>query len=137
MRAKRFGVALNEASCWKCNARTNVACLVVAAYHQQLADDEDGEEWETMDYAADLSTVTYVSPAALKEVKAIAPWLEMAYSRTVGAKYLANVCQACNAMQGDFFQHSEPGGAFFPMDAAEERTYPHSMGRSSDLCRRW
>lgn len=72
-----------------------------------------------MDYAFALSTVTYASPAALEHVRAIAPWLEMTYSRTVGCKYLANPCNNCGALQGDFFLRSEPGGAFFPMDDDE------------------
>ena len=28
--------------------------------------------------------------------------------------YYANHCERCEALQGDFYLHSEPGGAFFP-----------------------
>jgi hypothetical protein len=33
--------------------------------------------------------------------------------------YLMNHCENCGAKLGDFFMHSEPGGAFFPTSPQE------------------
>ena len=41
------------------------------------------------------------------------------YSKTVQGKYWANTCIHCNSLQGDFFTHNEPGGAFCPMSREE------------------
>lgn len=38
------------------------------------------------------------------------------FSKTVNGKYWANHCEHCNALQGDFFMHDEPGGEFSPID---------------------
>lgn len=117
IRAKRFGVARSEAICWKCRATTSVACLVVGRYHQGR-DADDERDWKTLDYASALSMVTYLSPSAQSHVQAIAPGFQRAYSRTVGGEYWGNLCGNCGALQGDFHLHGEPGGAFFPLDAA-------------------
>ena len=44
---------------------------------------------------------------------------KLAYSKTAGARYFMNHCQHCGAKLGDFFMHSEPGGAFFPTSPAQ------------------
>ncbi|MFZ1083230.1 MAG: competence protein CoiA family protein [Candidatus Kryptoniota bacterium] len=45
-------------------------------------------------------------------------------SKMAGAKYWANVCMHCSALQGDFFLYNEPDGPFFAFecgaDAPEE-----------------
>lgn len=121
IRAARFGVAISATSCWKCAVSTPVACLVVDATHEQLEYDEDDDivYWQPASYASALGTVTYVSERASAQAIAAAPWLRMTYSKTVGGSYLGNTCQQCGALQGDFFLHCEPGGAFFPMNEVE------------------
>lgn len=117
VRSKRFGIALSGTHCWKCHVQVSVACLVVGPYHQEREGDRE-EDWEAMDYASALSNVTYISPAALSFIQVAAPWFRKTYSRTVGGEYWGNVCVNCGALQGDFHLHNEPGGAFFPVDAA-------------------
>ncbi|WP_053162779.1 hypothetical protein [Pseudomonas brassicacearum] len=46
---------------------------------------------------------------------------KQAYSKTTGSCYLMNHCENCGAKLGDFFMHSEPGGAFFPTSPQEAK----------------
>lgn len=117
VRADRFGVALSETNCWKCHVRMPVACLVVGRDHQLNLGDRE-EDWEAVGYASALSNVTYASPAAIDQVRTIAPWFQKAYSQMAGGEYWGNVCENCGALQGDFYLHSQPGSAFFPADSA-------------------
>lgn len=42
------------------------------------------------------------------------PWtVKLRYSKTVNARYWANTCEHCGALQGDFFLYNEPDGPFF------------------------
>lgn len=42
------------------------------------------------------------------------PFFKNTYSRTLQMTYFSNTCISCVILQGDFFHHEEPGGAFFP-----------------------
>lgn len=70
-----------------------------------------------------------------------------AYSQQAGETYFMNHCEHCGAKLGDFYMHSELGGAFFPTSPAEASTtvlhkveapfeshgsmgYPHIRGSS-------
>ena len=46
-------------------------------------------------------------------------WFRKARSKTAEMSYFANHCEQCDVLQGDFYLHSEPGGAFFPESAGE------------------
>jgi hypothetical protein len=39
--------------------------------------------------------------------------VKFSYSKTVNARYWANTCEHCGALQGDFFLYNEPDGPFF------------------------
>ncbi len=42
------------------------------------------------------------------------PFFKITYSNTLKSSYYTNTCITCGRLQGDFFHHEEPGGAFFP-----------------------
>lgn len=46
-------------------------------------------------------------------MRALHPRYQKHFSRLAGQAYFANLCE-CGANFGDFYLHSEPGGAFFP-----------------------
>lgn len=50
----------------------------------------------------------------------IPPTVKFAYTRTTGARYWANTCPHCQAVQGDWNLYAEPGGAFFEVDHYED-----------------
>lgn len=127
-----YFVAHNEVCCWKCKGVTAVVALATAAnyfimdYEEVDAEIETGPELDGID-APDgkkiwykeqgFSFVSYVS--AMDEVNAA--WLAAAYplfyldySKANDGNYWTNHCQHCMAIQGDFFLHDRPGGAFSP-----------------------
>jgi hypothetical protein len=46
-----------------------------------------------------------------------APWVQVMASATAGTSYLANACEHCHALQGDWYL-SEPDAPFFPTTPA-------------------
>jgi hypothetical protein len=92
-------------TCWKCGGAIEVATIYCKA------GTVDGESLS----AFRVSSVTSVEPALARELNR-SPFFRLAYSRTAGEEYWANHCGHCDALQGDFFLHSEPDGPFFVMD---------------------
>lgn len=111
VRAPRFAVAIATGPCWSCRATTDVACLVVGAEHLES---DDGEDWAVAGEPSVLRNVLSVDSAALALIQRCAPWLSMRPSRTAGETYLGNGCTHCDALQGDHYLNSEPGGPFWP-----------------------
>jgi hypothetical protein len=58
----------------------------------------------------------YIEKEILDIVCSRFPAFKLGFSKTVNGKYWANHCEHCNALQGDFFMHDEPGGEFSPID---------------------
>lgn len=54
------------------------------------------------------------------KVKPIPRTVQYRFSKTVGDKYWANTCPYCQSIQGDFFLHAEPDGAFFGINCEED-----------------
>ena len=48
--------------------------------------------------------------------------IQFRFSGTAGSKYWVNTCPYCEAIQGDFFLHSEPDGPFFGISIEEDST---------------
>lgn len=112
-----FYIVLNNRACWKCNNETSVIAL--AFDHLYLAEeDETGEVvWlGSEDQFSFFSTVTFINNDARAIIERVFPFYKLGYSKTAEGRYWANHCEHCNALQGDFHLHSEPGEAFFPIE---------------------
>lgn len=99
--------------CWSCGRETPVIALAV----EQL----DGEEQETDGEDSCLFLLNTVAdlPGELADLLGQKySFFRKRYSQTAGTRYFTNHC-ACGAPLGDFFLHSEPGGAFFPTSPEE------------------
>lgn len=99
--------------CWKCRRPSDAIAFAAGG---ATPDDEEDELDE-------------FSPMILKDIEvAPAPFLIAAattgvdfrkrFSKMAGLEYYMNHC-TCGAPFGDFFLHSEPGHAFFPIDERE------------------
>lgn len=108
IRAIKAFVASANARCWKCHVDIAVICV----YVRQGTVDGDPQSDFTV------SNITALNDA-LKRHLAPLPFFRPAESRAAEMTYWANHCFECNALQGDFYLHSEPGGAFFPASAAD------------------
>ncbi|HGM5443425.1 TPA: hypothetical protein ACKP0F_000139 [Stenotrophomonas maltophilia] len=93
-----FAVLTTEHQCWTCAAVVPVSALRVPNFVERF---DDGEELSIPDPAV-LRYVESLNLPAAQHITAAAPWLLMATTRGSGTRYLANRCQACGAIQGDF-----------------------------------
>lgn len=96
--------------CWKCGTPQSVNAVAV---HNLLEDGElvvdEGDETELLV----LSDIVQMPFEVFKYVAQRNHRYMKRHSRTAGEVYYANTCE-CGANFGDFYLHSEPGGAFFP-----------------------
>lgn len=111
--AYRFGLILGKARCACCHAESPTAAVWVDDYEER---DESGAT--SGGGPAVLRFTEWMEETALVQVRALAPWLKMAYTRTSGSTYLAHHCTTCGALQGDHFIHS-PDGPYWPHDDSE------------------
>jgi len=123
VRSPYYYVIESATSCWKCFNSTRLFSFVLPEEHEQfeLVEDEDEGftlsanrgEWSCRGYRGTASSVTSLSPQVAKQLSRFTENFKSAYSKA-GGRYMMNHCEHCGSKQGDFFMHSEPGGAFFP-----------------------
>ncbi|RSK45483.1 DUF5710 domain-containing protein [Hymenobacter rigui] len=121
-----YYVATSTIYCWKCTQSTTVAALAADSYCLLDYDDSESDEvtedapksWYRQQEFVFISGVGYVDEATTAQLAAAYPFFRLGHSRA-GGSYWANHCQHCQALQGDFFLHQEPGGAFSPTTVAE------------------
>ncbi|MHC1763394.1 MAG: hypothetical protein AB9869_03665 [Verrucomicrobiia bacterium] len=76
-------------------------------------DEDDGEEAFEEGEPFILSNIEELPKKLLDEIRLRHLAFEKRASKMAGSSYFMNLCR-CGAHFGDFFLHSEPGGAFFP-----------------------
>ncbi len=106
----RVYIAKSVSDCNRCGNSTNVFCLA-----------SDGYEFEGMaDWKCFVtySNVQQVPPLLSQLLMDVVPTYRPDYSSTQGRTLYMNHCD-CGAKQGDYYLHSEPGGAFCPMSPRE------------------
>ncbi|MEA9920820.1 hypothetical protein [Xanthomonas campestris] len=110
--ATSYALLQGETTCWKCSATIPVTALWVPGF----IDNED-EEYPQEGGPSLLKYISELDMGTMARVQVEAPWLKPNYSQTADRTYLANHCQACDALQGDHFVYG-PDGPFFPQDRA-------------------
>ena len=113
--APRFAVLINEGKCWKCAQPTAMAGIWVSSYTE--FDHEEGEHLVSED-AAVLHYVGGLTEEVRRQVQDAAPWLRYVHTEGAGTTYLANHCQHCETVQGDWFVFGVDG-PFFPQKPEE------------------
>lgn len=123
IRAPYYHIIESTSDCWKCSNWTRVFSFMLPEEHEQfdyVEDDEDFSlennlgEWVLQEHRGTVGSIHSLSPSVLAQVRRFTTNLKQAYSKTAGHRYMMNHCEHCGAKLGDFFMHSEPGGAFFP-----------------------
>lgn len=132
VRASYYYVIESVSDCWGCSNLTRVFSFKLPEQHEEFDyyEDEDEDfpltsnlgEWKCHGHRGTVSNVDSLSPQVTKQLHRFTNKFKQAYSKTTGSRYLMNHCENCGAKLGDFFMHSEPGGAFFP-------TSPHEAQR--------
>ena len=113
--APGFAVLLGEGKCWKCAELTPLAAIWVSSYTE--IDPEEGDHLVSED-AALLKYVGELTAEVWQQVEAVAPWLRYAHTEGSDATYLANHCQQCETLQGDWYVFGV-NGPFFPQTPEE------------------
>lgn len=104
----------SRTACWKCGTDTRVATVAATSF-VCLSEPEGRIEPNLYLF----SGIWHLPSQLLEAMRQINTGYRRRFSKTAVANYFMNNC-SCGAQLGDFFMHSEPGGAFFPMspDAA-------------------
>ncbi|MFC2137766.1 DUF5710 domain-containing protein [Bacteroidota bacterium] len=111
-------IAKNFRDCWKCKKDTPLIAIggKEILVKDFVEDESDKIEWFVEDNSLALFyNIVYLPIQLIKIVQSKFPFFKYTYSKTIKGKYWANNCIHCNSIQGDFFNHCEPGGAFCPM----------------------
>lgn len=98
-------------SCWQCGESEAVIALATTSV---IDDDDDDYDQEGDDEPYLLMNVREMPEEVVRTVQERHPRFQKCASKTAGFTYYANHCE-CGANFGDFFLHSKPGHAFFPM----------------------
>lgn len=98
-------LAQSETNCWNCGSEITVVALLAP----NIINSEE-------DAVCKLLNITYLPEILLKRIQSLNQNFKLRQSKTTLESYYANVCQHCNKITGDFYLHSEPGGAFFPLE---------------------
>lgn len=112
-------IALNSSDCYKCANKTAVISLASSNFYYLSTDENENEKWFRADGLSFFSMPVFIENELAVKINGLFPNYKIAYSKTVESNYWANHCEHCGALQGDFFLHSEPGGAFFPLEIEE------------------
>jgi hypothetical protein len=118
-----FYIAYNTRTCWKCHKETPLIAIgadkfIVLDY---IDDESDDRKWNIQNYFTLFSDITFIPKNIIELIQNHYPFFKLAFSKTVNGKYWANTCVNCNALQGDWFNHNEPDGAFFPCSPEDAR----------------
>lgn len=129
IRSPWYFLVESTSECWKCGSPTQVHAFMLPEDHEQFEyADEDDEAfslaspcgyWMRQGEVGTVSNVYGLSPKVVAQLRSHTTRYRPAYSQQAGATYYMNHCEHCGAKLGDFYMHSEPGGAFFPMSAAD------------------
>jgi hypothetical protein len=108
----RMQLAVSSVDCWTCGKPTSVFALIVPAGGTAIDDGDDGESGLVTELTA-LNEVEQVGAELGTKLATQAPTFRLDTSKTLGAMYWMNHCQACGAKIGDHFLHRESDGPFF------------------------
>ncbi|WP_425390791.1 DUF5710 domain-containing protein [Ekhidna sp.] len=118
-----FYIAKNQRKCWRCSELTTVVSLASNRFFELDYLNEGGNDeaiaWFPQNYFTFFSSPTYINKETIDLISQKFPFYKLGFSKTINGKYWANHCEKCNSLQGDFFNHNEPGGAFSPMSIEE------------------
>jgi len=106
---KRYLLCLSKTDCWKCGKETPMVSLGAENYFEF-----NQGSWVSIPERTLFSWVLTLDGDITRYMSQNYPFFRQTYSRTLQMAYHGNTCISCGKLQGDFFHHDEPGGAFFP-----------------------
>lgn len=106
---KPYLICLSKTNCWKCAKETPLIALAAKNYffYEEMS-------WVKSKQPTLFSSVLILDNCIVDQLHLYYPFFKRIYSYTAEETYHANTCVECGKLQGDFYHHSDPGGAFFP-----------------------
>lgn len=99
-----FGIIEAKRKCWKCKKDTRVISLKFYKSYDSI---------KVYNNPIIVYNEKNFPTNVLKIIQEKYPFYKSKYSYSVQDGYIANTCEYCSALQGDFYLYEEPDGAFF------------------------
>lgn len=126
LRSSYYYIVESYTVCWRCREMTSVHSFMLPSPHEifEYLDEEVGNKtdsggWEARHHNTILSSLVGIPSTVADKLSLVTKRYFPKYSKKAGYTYYMNHCEHCNAAQGDFYMHSEPGGAFFPVSVEQ------------------
>jgi hypothetical protein len=124
---KPYRIASTQRNCWKCKIVTPMVALASSFYFEFTYMDEDDPdcemEWNFGPYSTVFCNVTQMSEHVSEMLKRDFPFYRPTWSKTQKQQTWANNCIHCGSLQGEWHNHEDFDGAFFP-DPFEKPRFP-------------
>lgn len=124
---KPYHVAFTKRNCWKCKGVTPMIALASSYYFEyRYLDEDDPEcemEWHFGAYPTVFCNVVQMSDHLSKALQHNFPFYGLTWSQTQKMETWANNCIYCGKLQGEWHNHQDFEGAFFP-DPFEGPRFP-------------
>ncbi len=113
---KPYWLLTTARSCWKCGKVTPMVALAAKNLfcYDYPDDEEEPQQWIRADIPTLFSNLTSMSPHLTAYLADHYPLYRRTYSKTQERETWANNCQMCGALQGEWHNHQDFGGAFCP-----------------------
>lgn len=109
-----FGIIESKKECWKCKKDTRVISLKFFNSYKSV---------EVFNNPIIVYNDNNLPTDVLKIIQERYPFYKSKYSYTTQNSYIANTCEYCSSLQGDFYLYNEPDGAFFDINCLEAKYF--------------
>ena len=114
-----FLLAESVEECWSCGSDTRVFAILLPDVEDDPKIEIQDEDDTSAPTPCSLSNISAVNDAVETYFKGLSLHFFPDYSGTAGQTYWMNHCEECLTKIGDFYLHSKPGHAFFPVTDTE------------------
>ncbi|MES3675902.1 DUF5710 domain-containing protein [Halomonas elongata] len=126
LRSSYYYIVESYAICWRCREMTSVHSFMLPSpheefecYDEEIVGESGSGRWEARYHNTILSSLVGIPSTVLDKLCLVTKRYFPTYSKKAGYTYYMNHCEHCDAVQGDFYMHSEPGGAFCPVSVEQ------------------
>lgn len=107
-------VATATNDCWQCSHPGRVHGIILPKGFDYLNWDQDPPAWGKYSFESWVYYIEDPNPEFIALMASLAVNYKLSHTNTTDSDYWANVCEKCEAVQGDHFLYQSPGNAFSP-----------------------
>ena len=105
--------------CWKCSQETSLIALAAKSFYALEFPDDGDDIWIYREDPVIFYGIEGLEPDLTNLLTEKFPFFRYTFSQTIQAKYWANTCIHCKALQGDNYNFMMPPMPFGPVDPDE------------------